>query len=458
MEPTNDGGYIVAGYTYSFGAGWADIWILKLSSEGDIEWQRTYGGFGNENAYGIQQINDGGYIVASVGGGDFWILKLSSEGDIEWQKKYGGIDGDSPKSLLQTNDGGFIVAGVTSSFVAGRELFDCYGWILKLLSNGDIEWQKIFIGSESIAINAIKKTVDGGYIFVGRFGNYSLTEHNSYMLVIKLFPDCNIEWQRIYGGSRPDVAFSVYQTNDGGYIVSGWIGGRPSPGENTDISILKLSPNGDVPFCGIIGSSDASVSDTSISPLDTSRTPMNTNVIPQNTNILPQDTNAIVHNLCPGPHTLILSATTGGTTNPEPGTYTYDGGAEVTIRATPNSRYEFSSWSGDASGTYSPIQIVMDLDKSITANFTKESGGDGGDGGNGGGCLIATACYGTPMAEEVKTLSAFRDRYLITNPIGKTLIKFYYNHSPKVADFIRDKEHLKIIVRACLKPIIWLIS
>jgi hypothetical protein len=192
--------------------------------------------------------------------------------------------------------------------------------------------------------------------------------------------------------------------------------------------------------------------------LDTNEVPVESNAITMSTSIQPYESDAVVHNLCPGPYTLILSATTGGTTNPEPGTYTYDGGAEVTIRATPNSRYEFSSWSGDASGTYSPIQIVMDLDKSITANFTKESGGDGGDGGNGGGCLIATACYGTPMAEEVKTLSAFRDRYLITNPIGKTLIKFYYNHSPKVADFIRDKEHLKIIVRACLKPIIWLIS
>ncbi|GAI16939.1 unnamed protein product, partial [marine sediment metagenome] len=93
----------------------------------------------------------------------------------------------------------------------------------------------------------------------------------------------------------------------------------------------------------------------------------------------------------------------------------------------------------------STITIAMDSDKSITANFsvtTEEKG-------EKGGCLIATACYGTPMAEEVKTLSAFRDRHLITNPIGKTLIKFYYNHSPKVADFIRDKEHLKYAAIQC---------
>jgi len=117
-------------------------------------------------------------------------------------------------------------------------------------------------------------------------------------------------------------------------------------------------------------SSNASVSDTHISPSDTSVTPMDTNVIPQNTYIQPGESDAIVHNLCPGPHTLTLSAATGGTTNPEPGTYTYDGGAKATITALPNSGYEFSGWSGDASAIYRTISIAMDSDKSITANFS----------------------------------------------------------------------------------------
>jgi len=85
------------------------------------------------------------------------------------------------------------------------------------------------------------------------------------------------------------------------------------------------------------------------------------------------------------------------------------------------------------------------------------SGGDTG-GGGGGGCFIATACYGTPTAEEVKILCAFRDRYLLTNPVGRALVEFYYRHSPKVADFIRDKEYFKTVVRACLKPTIWIVS
>ncbi len=99
----------------------------------------------------------------------------------------------------------------------------------------------------------------------------------------------------------------------------------------------------------------------------------------------------------------------------------------------------------------------MDSDKSITANFSQESGGDG-DGDGGGGCFIATACYNTSMAEEVKTFCAFRDQYLLTSPIGRALVKVYYRHSPKLADFIRDKEDLKAVVRECLKPVIKIMS
>jgi uncharacterized repeat protein (TIGR02543 family) len=152
--------------------------------------------------------------------------------------------------------------------------------------------------------------------------------------------------------------------------------------------------------------------------------------------------------------TLTITASTGGTTDPSPGTYTYDTGTTVSVTATANSGYTFSGWSGDASGTSNPISITMNSNKSIKANFTQTGGGDSEE---GGGCFIATACYGTPMAEEVKILCAFRDQYLVTNPLGRDLVKLYYHLSPEVASFIRDKENLKIILRECLRPFIWLI-
>jgi uncharacterized repeat protein (TIGR02543 family) len=156
-------------------------------------------------------------------------------------------------------------------------------------------------------------------------------------------------------------------------------------------------------------------------------------------------------------YSLTLETSSGGTTDPSPGTYTYDSVTSVTIRAIPDTGYTFTSWSGDASGTTNPLTITMDSDKSIKANFTSTKT-ESDDEGGGGGCSIATACYGTPMAEEVKSLGAFRNRYLVKSPMGRAFVNFYDIYSPYVADFIRDKEEFKTIVREFLKPFIWIIS
>ncbi|UCC38767.1 MAG: right-handed parallel beta-helix repeat-containing protein, partial [Candidatus Aminicenantes bacterium] len=155
-------------------------------------------------------------------------------------------------------------------------------------------------------------------------------------------------------------------------------------------------------------------------------------------------------------YTLTIEAGSGGTTNPIPGTYTHDEGTSATITATPNSGYTFSNWTGDVSSTSNPITFTMDSNKSIKANFTKTSTGDTDEGG--GGCFIATACFGTPMAEEVKVLSAFRDRYLLTNPEGRILVRLYYKFSPGIAGFIRDKKYLRSLIRDCLEPIVYIIG
>jgi len=126
IQQTSDGGYIVAGLTESFGAGSSDIWILKLSSTGTIEWQRTYGGSSYDTAHSIQQTSDGGYIVAGdtqtfgAGSADYWIIKLFPNGDIEWQRTYGGGSYDTAHSIQQTIDGGYIVAGNTLTLRVGK--------------------------------------------------------------------------------------------------------------------------------------------------------------------------------------------------------------------------------------------------------------------------------------------------------------------------------------------------
>jgi uncharacterized delta-60 repeat protein len=302
IQQTSDGGYIVAGHTKSFGAGYVDYWVLKLSSIGKIEWQKTYGTSNSDRAPSIQQTSDGGYIVAgntTFPGAkyvDYWILKLSSVGNIEWQKTYGGSDDDSPRSIQQTSDGGYIVAGYAgSSYDSGgfyRKKPNI--WLLKLYSDGEIEWQKTYGGSEKDSAWSIQQTSDGGYIVVGTTQSFGAGTDDFWIL--KLSSIGNIEWQKTYGGSDDDWSRSIQQTSDGGYIV---VGTTKSFGAGEDdIWILKLSLNGDIPTCEIIGSSNASITDTSVSPVDTNITPDDTDVTPFDTNIFPQNTDATISLIC----------------------------------------------------------------------------------------------------------------------------------------------------------------
>ena len=159
IQQTSDGGYIVAGYTDSFGVELSDIWVAKLSFAGDIEWQNTFGGNQDEEAYSVDETSDGGYIVAGytdsfgLGNLDYWVLKLSSEGIIEWQQTFGGSGDDWAYSVHQTSDGGYIVGGSSDSFGSGEVDF----WVLKLSSDGDVEWQDIYALGVNSFLSSSKK-------------------------------------------------------------------------------------------------------------------------------------------------------------------------------------------------------------------------------------------------------------------------------------------------------------
>ena len=169
VQQTRDGGYIVAGHTESYGVNNDDLWVLKLNLQGSVIWQKTYGGVTSDIAYSIQQTTDDGYIVAgsttSFGEGaqDMWILKLDSMGNISWQKAYGGGNTDNAWSIKQTGDGGYIVAGTTFSFGTGN--YDI--WIVKLGQNGTPSWQKTYGSGGNDIAYSIQQTTDGGYIVAG---------------------------------------------------------------------------------------------------------------------------------------------------------------------------------------------------------------------------------------------------------------------------------------------------
>jgi uncharacterized delta-60 repeat protein len=296
VQQTSDGGYIVAGETSSFGAGSFDFWVLKLDPSGDVAWQKTYGGSGDDRAHSVQQTSDGGYIVAgetfSFGAGDcdFWVLKLDSSGDVTWQKTYGGSYYDYTYSVQQTSDGGYVVTGDTHSFGAGEWDF----WVLKLDSSGDVAWQKTYGGSDDDRAHSVQPTSDGGYVVVGRTESFGAGGSDCWLL--KLDSGGGVTWQKTYGGTNGDFAFSVQQTSDGGYVVAGGTSSFGAGG--SDFWLLKLDEGGSVPECPLVGGSDATIKDTSVAGTDTAIAGDDTSVTPADTGVTPSDTDGSTDTQC----------------------------------------------------------------------------------------------------------------------------------------------------------------
>jgi len=243
IQKTSDGGYIGTGYTESFTYGDSDIGIYKLNSLGNKVWFKHYGGSQTENGVSIHQTSDGGYVVAgnthsyTYGNSDFAIYKLNSSGNKVWFKHYGGAQTDSASSIQQTSDGGYIVAGNTTSYTYGSDDFAIY----KLNSSGNKVWFKHYGGLLDDYANEIQQTSDGGYIVAGETASHTYGQED--FAIYKLNSSGNKIWFKHYGGTSEDVAKSIQQTSDGGYIVAGYT--YTYSYGYADFAIYKLDSNGD---------------------------------------------------------------------------------------------------------------------------------------------------------------------------------------------------------------------
>ncbi|MBK7887453.1 MAG: T9SS type A sorting domain-containing protein [Bacteroidetes bacterium] len=251
-----------------------DYWVVKTDTTGNIQWQNTIGGSGYDMLNSIQQTQDGGFILGgysssnisgdktenNIGGSrDYWIVKTDTMGNIQWQNTIGGNGQDDLFSVEQTTDGGFILGGYSNSGISGDKTENSFGgddyWIVKTDSLGIIEWQKTIGGSGQDLLTSIKQTTEGGYVLCG-YSNSGIsgvkTENclgDFDYWVIKIDSVGVIQWQNTIGGNMQDLLYSIEQTSDGGYLLGGSSNSNISEDKtenglgNEDFWVVKLYGN-----------------------------------------------------------------------------------------------------------------------------------------------------------------------------------------------------------------------
>lgn len=227
VQSTMDGGYVISGNTRSFGIENPELWLIKTDSNGNVQWDKTFGGHVRELSHNtVQQTNDGGYIITSTtdsfGNGDYdaWLIKTDSNGNVQWDKTFGSDDHDYAHSVLQTTEGGYAVLGRTNS---GNS--DSQTWLIKTDSNGNISWNKTIESGGRL----FQETSDSGFIITGR--------QNGETALIKTDSNGVVEWENTYEGDDPNA---IQQTTDGGYVIAGGYYNV----DNWDVHILKTDSNG----------------------------------------------------------------------------------------------------------------------------------------------------------------------------------------------------------------------
>ncbi|NQU05830.1 MAG: T9SS type A sorting domain-containing protein [Calditrichaeota bacterium] len=243
MIRTDEGDFILAGTTRSFGAGRYDMWLIKIDADGDSLWSQTYGGESNDECYSMIKTEDGGYALAgctrSTGNGiqNVLIVKTSVDGDSLWSRTFGGRNYQECRSIIQTVDGGYVLVGNTSSFGSGA--YDV--WVVRINVDGDSLWSRTYGGENSDYGMSVIQTDDGGYLIAGKTRSFGAGSMD--MWLIKINAEGDSLWSRTYGGEGLDYGKSVIKTLDDCYV---FVGGTQSFGAGgADAYLVKIDAEGD---------------------------------------------------------------------------------------------------------------------------------------------------------------------------------------------------------------------
>jgi hypothetical protein len=232
VQQTSDGGYIIAGGTEpSYAAGSGDVYLVKTNASGDTLWTRTYGGKGDDRGNAVQQTVDGGYIVAGYTesfGHDVYLVKTNAAGDTLWTRTYGGTGIDAGRAVQQTKDGGYLVAGQS----------DVY--LVRTNASGDTLWTRTYGGKGYDFGYAVQQTSDRGCVIAGYTTSFGAGDNDVYLIGTN--PSGGTLWTRTYGGPERDEGYSVQQTKDGGYVITGST--RPLEPDYPNAYLIKTDANG----------------------------------------------------------------------------------------------------------------------------------------------------------------------------------------------------------------------
>ena len=233
-------GYIIAGQTFSYGAGGSDIILIKIDTEGNIIWLETYGDAGDEDAQWAQFTSDGGIVITGsmdvygTGDSDVYIVKTDINGELLWTETYGGTDTDLSLSIQEVSTGGYIISGQTESFGNGND--DVY--LIRTDGEGNLLWEKTYGHVQADGGSSIQETPDGGFVVAGVL---TTNEGGFDACFIKTDENGDSLWTKLYysntGWDNWDIAFSIQVTSDNGYVATGLTGLYPQ----FDVFILKLT-------------------------------------------------------------------------------------------------------------------------------------------------------------------------------------------------------------------------
>jgi hypothetical protein len=233
---TSDEGYALAGSAYT-GAGPRDFWLVKTDASGNVQWSNTYGGAGDDTAYSVIQTNDGGYALAGyttsfgAGGSDFYFVKTYPNGTLQRSMTYGGAGDDIARSVIQTDDGGYALAGYTNSCGCGGT----DALLIKTDVSGHMDWNNTYGGGQDDHVYSLAQTSDGRYLMAGDTSQYGTEGYYPWLVMAN--ENGTMLWNMKCGGAATENALdSVKPTSDGGFIACG----ESKPSASSDYETFSI--------------------------------------------------------------------------------------------------------------------------------------------------------------------------------------------------------------------------